>query len=66
MTIDALRILGGRGVFLLGMVVMTVGLRALAGSGVQRALARYTRTPLSAAAELPETRQPHAEPETPG
>ena len=41
---------GGVGVFLLGMVVMTQGLRALAGGAQARALARFTRSPASGAA----------------
>lgn len=41
---------GGLGVFLLGMVVMTEGLRGLAGDALQRILRRFTRSPLSGAA----------------
>jgi phosphate:Na+ symporter len=39
---------GGIGVFLLGMVLMTEGLRALAGRSLRRGLARFTGTRLSA------------------
>jgi phosphate:Na+ symporter len=42
--------LGGLGLFLLGMLVLTDGLRALAGDAVQRVLLRFTRTPWSGAA----------------
>jgi len=41
--------LGGLGLFLLGMVVMTEGLRALAGDTIRYALMRFTHTPLSGA-----------------
>ncbi len=41
--------LGGLGVFLLGMVVMTSGLKSLAGNALRNALARFTRSPLSGA-----------------
>ncbi|MFW2386772.1 MAG: Na/Pi symporter, partial [Polyangiales bacterium] len=41
--------LGGLGLFLLGMVVLTDGLRALAGSALRRMLSRFTRSPLSGA-----------------
>ncbi len=40
--------IGGIGVFLLGMVLMTEGLRALAGRSLRRGLARFTGTRLSA------------------
>ena len=40
---------GGLGLFLLGMVVMTEGLRALAGDALNRALFRFTKSPLSGA-----------------
>jgi phosphate:Na+ symporter len=42
-------VLGGVGLFLLGMSVMTTGLKALAGSGLRAALSRAARTPLSGA-----------------
>ena len=41
--------LGGLGLFLLGMIVMTEGLRALAGSTMRTALMRFTRSPVSGA-----------------
>lgn len=39
--------LGGLGLFLLGMIVMTDGMKTLAGSAMRRALMQFTRTPLS-------------------
>src|SRR5262247_4341952 len=42
-------ILGGVGLFLLGMTVMTDGLRALAGSALRTALGKAAATPLSGA-----------------
>jgi phosphate:Na+ symporter len=41
---------GGLGLFLLGMVVMTDGLRGLAGDALQRTLRRFTHSPASGAA----------------
>jgi len=41
--------LGGLGLFLLGMIVLTEGLRALAGRALRRMLSRFTRSPLSGA-----------------
>jgi phosphate:Na+ symporter len=41
---------GGLGLFLFGMVSMTDGLKALAGSRLHRFLARYTKSPSSGAA----------------
>ena len=41
--------LGGLGLFLLGMVVLTDGLRALAGRALRLLLSRFTRSPLSGA-----------------
>jgi phosphate:Na+ symporter len=41
--------LGGLGLFLLGMVVLTEGLRALAGRALRRFLSRFTRSPFSGA-----------------
>ncbi len=41
--------LGGVGLFLLGMMLLTDGLRQLAGRAMRRALATYTRTPASGA-----------------
>ncbi len=40
---------GGLGLFLLGMIIMTDGLRALAGSAIRAALIRFTHSPLSGA-----------------
>jgi phosphate:Na+ symporter len=42
-------VLGGVGLFLLGMSVMTAGLKALAGSGLRTALGKAAATPLSGA-----------------
>jgi phosphate:Na+ symporter len=42
-------VLGGVGLFLLGMSVMTGGLKALAGTGLRATLSRAARTPLSGA-----------------
>lgn len=39
-------VLGGVGLFLLGMLLMTEGLKAIAGSALNKALANFTRTPL--------------------
>lgn len=41
--------LGGVGLFLFGMVVLTDGLRTIAGGALRRALATYTTNPLSGA-----------------
>ncbi len=41
--------LGGLGLFLLGLIVMTDGLRSLAGDTIRVALLRYTHCPLSGA-----------------
>ena len=41
--------IGGLGLFLLGMVVLTDGLHALAGGVLRRVLSRFTRSPLSGA-----------------
>jgi len=43
---EILLVLGGLGLFLLGMVVLTEGLRQLAGDALRRLLSRFTRTPL--------------------
>lgn len=40
-------LLGGLGVFLLGMVLLTDGLKAVAGEALRRILTRYVATPLS-------------------
>lgn len=45
--IPALQALGGVGLFLLGMVLLTDGLRALAGDALRAVLARFTRSPLT-------------------
>lgn len=50
MTADILLAAGGVGLFLLGMLVLTDGLRGLAGNALRRMLARFTRSPLSGAA----------------
>ena len=41
---------GGLGLFLLGMLIMTEGLRTLAGDAIRHFLMKFTRTPLSGAA----------------
>src|SRR3974390_1766758 len=45
----AISILGGVGLFLLGMTVMTTGLKALAGTGLRTVLSKVAATPLSGA-----------------
>ena len=47
---QTLQALGGLGLFLLGMIIMTDGLRALAGDAIRRTLFRFTRSPLSGVA----------------
>ena len=42
-------VLGGIGLFLLGMTIMTDGLKALAGSALRTVLAKAAATPLSSA-----------------
>lgn len=50
MTITSiLNTLGGLGLFLLGMVILTDGLRAMAGDAVRRVLMRFTSSPTSGA-----------------
>ncbi len=44
-----LHVAGGLGLFLLGMVIMTEGLRGIAGDALQRVLRRMTRSPSSGA-----------------
>jgi phosphate:Na+ symporter len=39
-------VLGGVGLFLLGMLLLTEGLKAIAGSALNKVLANFTRTPL--------------------
>jgi len=46
---EALEAAGGLGLFLLGMIILSDGLRALAGAAVHRALRRFTRSPSSGA-----------------
>lgn len=46
MNADTLLIFGGIGLFLLGMVVLTEGLRHLAGDALRRILSQFTGTPL--------------------
>lgn len=50
MLLIILQTVGGLGLFLLGMIIMTEGLRELAGNVVRAALMRFTNTPLSGAA----------------
>ncbi len=45
-----LLVIGGIGLFLLGMVLMTDGLKGLAGDRLRRLLSNYTKTPMSGAA----------------
>ena len=45
----AIQTLGGLGLFLLGMIVMTDGLRLLAGNVIRKVLMRFTRSPVSGA-----------------
>lgn len=42
------KLLGGIGLFLMGMVLLTDGLKAFAGESLRRALVRFTGTPLKA------------------
>lgn len=49
MTAQILQALGGLGMFLLGMIVLTDGLRSLAGDAVHRVLVRFTKTTVSGA-----------------
>jgi len=48
MTETIFHLLGGIGLFLLGMTLLTEGLKASAGPALQRALARFTGTPFKA------------------
>lgn len=50
MVLNVLSALGGVGLFLVGMLLLTDGLKALAGRRMRDALARFTSTPLSGAA----------------
>jgi phosphate:Na+ symporter len=45
---STLSVLGGIGLFLLGMILMTDGLKAAAGDALRGVLARFTETPLQA------------------
>ena len=45
----AIQALGGLGLFLLGMVIMTEGLRKLAGDAIRCALMRFTSSPATGA-----------------
>lgn len=45
-----IQVIGGLGVFLLGMVIMTTGLKELGGDAMRSALMRFTRSPLSGVA----------------
>jgi len=49
MTLNVLSALGGVGLFLVGMLLLTDGLKALAGRRMRGVLARFTSTPLSGA-----------------
>ena len=44
------QVLGGLGLFLLGMIIMTEGLRELAGDMIRSALMRFTSSPVTGAA----------------
>lgn len=48
MTAMIFQLLGGIGLFLMGMVMLTDGLKAAAGQALQQALARFTGTPAKA------------------
>ena len=48
MTALIFKLIGGIGLFLLGMVLLTDGLKAFAGDALRRALVRFTGTPLKA------------------
>lgn len=50
MVFDLIRLSGWLGLFLLGLTVLTEGLRALAGDAVSRILYRFTKNPVSGAA----------------
>ena len=49
MTQQVAEALGGLGLFLLGMIILTDGLRALAGDAVHRAIFRFTKSPTTGA-----------------
>ena len=48
MTVLTFKLLGGIGLFLLGMVLLTDGIKAFAGDALRRALVCLTDTPLKA------------------
>lgn len=50
METKSLLILGGLGLFLLGMILLTEGLQRLAGNSLRKTLARFTSTPVTGAA----------------
>ncbi|MEO1018528.1 MAG: Na/Pi symporter [Pseudomonadota bacterium] len=50
MSANVLVAIGGIGLFLIGMLVLTEGLRTLAGAALRKTLTRLTKTPLSGAA----------------
>lgn len=43
------QVVGGIGIFMIGMIIMTEGLRALAGDRIRMALMHFTKTPASGA-----------------
>jgi phosphate:Na+ symporter len=47
--LDLLKIGGGLGIFLLGMIIMTDGLKSLAGGMIHTLLVHFTKSPLSGA-----------------
>ena len=47
MYVSALTVIGALGIFLLGMMVLTDGLRDLAGISLHRFLRTYTKSPYS-------------------
>lgn len=49
MTLQILHALGGLGLFLVGLLVLTEGLRRFAGDAVHRALFRFTKSPTTGA-----------------
>jgi len=50
MLLDVLPAIGGLGLFLLGMLILTDGLKGLAGGALRRILTRFTKSPFSGAA----------------
>ena len=47
--LDISQVLGGVGIFMIGMIILTEGLRALAGDHIRKALMRFAKTPTSGA-----------------